>query len=303
MSDELLRRLGEDLAKRREAIDRGEGPPELVRPLDDEERRSVLDGAFARLESDAGGEDETFEDGTPEDEPQQDEAPEDDVPEPVAPVDESHTDEPEAGKDETPEESTQRPETSEKVVPLSAGERSISDDRPGSSLLPILGTVLAIAAAVLIWLGARERAPQTEPERVAALPSYTFTRVVAGDATHRSADDSIPEHVELTPDGRIELELRPAEPVREPVGVAIVARPAAGPPIVTRPSNGVEISANGAVRVRATLRDLVELRPGEWTLSLLVGAPERLPDGPAGLEVGPAPWRTLELRVTVLPPG
>lgn len=249
MSDELLRRLGEDLARRRERVEEGEGPPELVSPLTTDERESVLDGAFARLAE----------------EPKEPEVP-------------------------------QEPEV-DRVVPMTPKE-----ERERSPVIAIVGVVLAVAAALLLWWGTQR--PEPEPELIAALPEFSISRLAAGPATHRAGDDEIPESIELRPDDRIELTLTPAQPVREPVGLVIVARGAeGGPPILVRPERGVQVSPNGAIRIQASLSSLVTLSPGEWTLELLVGPTARLPDEVAELSTDPPPWRSLTVRATVLGPS
>jgi len=194
------------------------------------------------------------------------------------------------------EDATPRDEA-ELVPPISMAER-----RHGSKTALVIGVVLAIAAALVLWRGAATTPTPPEAPLVAALPSYAITQLRAGEAKHRAAPEGVVLEVSSTPHAHFTLVLTPARPVLEPVAVALVARTSGGETRVTRPVEGVQVSANGALQLDGPLDEFIALTPGVWTLELLVGPPETLPEDAEALRRSPTepPWRTLKMQVTIV---
>ncbi|MCH9686363.1 MAG: hypothetical protein K0V04_33330 [Deltaproteobacteria bacterium] len=167
--------------------------------------------------------------------------------------------------------------------------------------LLIAATVLAVAAAVLLWwnLGGRE---PVGSQQLAALPAYAITRLQAGNALDRAADAPVPREIELAADQRIETVITPARPVRTPVTLVVAARSDAGEMKLARPERGFEVSSVGAIRIDAPLDQLLPLALGSWSLALLVGSPGALPrDVEAWRDApDPPPWRTVSVRAKIV---
>ena len=257
--DEILHALGEDLRDRDDRLSRGEAPEALAQLLSNDERSSVLDAAFARL--DAG--------------------------------DDANEDEPEGPDTEKADDAP-----SDNVVPLANAER-----RGRGTAIAVTIAVIAAAAMVLLWLG-MPRSPDRDPGLIASIPTYSVTNLSAGQATDR-ADASPTDRIELRPNGKLDVTLTPKTPFRGALGVAIVARRDGGSAVFARLSEGVQISDNGGIRLRGPLDRFVVLTPGEWTLELLIGPPEALPQSLPELPTSPddAAWRTLSLHATVTSPS
>jgi len=168
--------------------------------------------------------------------------------------------------------------------------------------IAVVGALLAVAAAVLLWWGL----PRTnsDAEVVVSLPRYVVTLLHAGEASHRSAPEAALAWIELAPDGPIELMLTPTTPVREPLAVVLVARRVGEAPTLVRLSEGVEISANGGVRISGRLDRFVTLAAGSWTLEILVGPPTVLPEDGSALSSAPKPppWRKIVVHATIVSP-
>lgn len=237
MSDDLLSVLGR---KQREDLER-EGEPssehDFERPFDADERASILDAVFERVDEVASA----------------------------------------------PEQPSPR-----NVVPLRTRRGALA-----GGLL-----TLAAAAAVVWWVW-----PAGEPELIAAVPAYTFTELEGGVAEVRSdsktaTDVALPE-LRLRPTSKIEWVLTPAEPIRSSVGVALLARSDAGATRFT-PSLAVEVSEDGALRVRGRLDEHVELAPGIWAVTLFIAPPEQLPSDADAAADDPSRWRSLSLRVIIV---
>ena len=138
------------------------------------------------------------------------------------------------------------PAPSAEPVPLAERRRS---------RWPIVGVVVALAAAAVLWLAVRPF------EATADLPEYQFTRVAGGVAEVRGAEDELPTEVELGPDAVIDWVITPAERFEQPVGAALLATaPGAQPQYVRLPL--AQISEQGAVRIQGRLSEHVSLAPG-----------------------------------------
>jgi hypothetical protein len=244
MSDDLLSALGRH---QREDLER-EGEPAseddtLARPFDADERMSLLDAVFERVE----------------------------------PVATGHA-----------ESGSEQPGPSN-VVPLRA--------RRGALVGSLL--TLAAAAAMMVWWAW----PGSEPEQLAMVPAYTFTKLGGGVAEVRSdpnpAIDAAQPELRLRPNSTIDWQLTPAQPIHGPIGVALLAGSDTGSTQFV-PHLAVEVSEQGAVRLRGRLDEHVALGPGIWTITLFIAAPEQLPSSREAAEDDTARWRSLSLRATIV---
>ncbi|MCP3137817.1 hypothetical protein [Pyxidicoccus xibeiensis] len=152
---------------------------------------------------------------------------------------------------------------------------------------------MAAAAALLFVLLPRETPP---------LPGYSLS-VSSEQAVRAGAPaQDVPR---LGPGSRLDVLLRPEETVEGAVEVrAFLLRPgevrAWTPPL--------ERSAEGAVRIRGPVEELLSVPPGEWTLAIAVGRPGTLPEAPeellAGVEEGRAPqegpWKLLTQKLLLV---
>lgn len=135
--------------------------------------------------------------------------------------------------------------------------------------------LVAVAAALVLWLGLRSE------QSVA--PPYAIVSLEAGRAEVRGADE--PERIELTVADSIRMTVAPDGRVDEVPAVAVVARGEDGRGVVRRPDEGVEVDASGSVRIDAVLGRFAAVKPGVYTLEVWIG-----PEGalPADAEVAPS---------------
>lgn len=159
-----------------------------------------------------------------------------------------------------------------------------------------IGAVVAIAAVLVLWLGTT-RGPATSGE---AMPSYAATRLEGGTATMRSAQTELPSALELAPDASIDWIFTPATPVRTPVAAVILAARVGKTPVLVRPA-ALDVSAQGVVRIKGSLGEVLPLSPGTWSLDVLLGEPTRLPDSVAAAEQGGA-WSRVSFEVKIADP-
>jgi hypothetical protein len=150
------------------------------------------------------------------------------------------------------------------------------------------GAAVAAAAAVaaFVLLPAQKGPP---------LPGYSLS--LAGIQELRS-DGAEAEVARLEPGSQLVLVLRPEQAVGGRVEVrAFLFRDGEGrawtPPM--------EVSEDGAVRIRGRVEELLPLSPGEWTLAVAVGRPGEVPDEPREVEPfvrgagtpAPTKWRLI----------
>ncbi len=135
--------------------------------------------------------------------------------------------------------------------------------------------LVAVAAALVLWLGLRSE------QSVA--PPYAIVSLEAGRAEVRGADE--PERIELTVADSIRMTVAPDGRVDEVPAVAVVARGEDGRGVVRRPDEGVEVDASGSVCIDAVLGRFAAVKPGVYTLEVWIG-----PEGalPADAEVAPS---------------
>lgn len=163
-----------------------------------------------------------------------------------------------------------------------------------------LVTVLTSVAAALVlgfwWIASTITA--NNPDAIARLPDYATSSLRGGPASHRS-EPAPSEALSLRASDRIEWDVTPAEPVREPLAVALLAEPTAGPARLV-PEVAAEISESGVVRLRGPLDGFVALEPGAWTLTLIIAAPDLLPRELAELDDEQrSAWQRVSIRVTI----
>jgi HAMP domain-containing protein len=145
-----------------------------------------------------------------------------------------------------------------------SGAKVIAPSRWRSGAL--VGAVLAIAAALALVI-ARPSAQQHD--ELAALPSFTITRLEGGASVMRSDPGSGPLQLRSASDA-IDIVITPGARVHEPLAVVVVARGEDGAPRLVAITELVERSSDGAVRIRGPLDRFVVLAPGTWTLDWVV---------------------------------
>ena len=160
---------------------------------------------------------------------------------------------------------------------------------------PIVGAIVALAAAAVLWLAVRPFGSTPD------LPEYRLTRVAGGVAELRGADDELPAAVELGPNAVIDWVITPAQRFEASVGAALLATgDGAQPQYVRLP--GAQISEQGAVRIQGRLSEYISLSPGDWTLSILIAPPEALPPDVSTARQDPAGrWRVVTIHAAVVP--
>jgi hypothetical protein len=175
-----------------------------------------------------------------------------------------------------------------RVVPLAP--------RRPATRVALVALAATLAAALLLWLALRSPAPPGD-DAIAALPEYVVTQLRGGDATMRSEPSQPPSSIELSPGDAIDWIFTPRSPANGPLGVAVVAMPAAGSPALTRPSD-VSISPDGVVRLRGPIDALGPATAGRYTLHVLVGRPDTLPSTPQ-IAAADGPWSRMTIEVTI----
>jgi hypothetical protein len=181
---------------------------------------------------------------------------------------------------------------------------ALAAEQPGpSNVVPfrarrgaLVGSLLtlAAAAAVVWWVW------PAEPEQIAMVPAYTFSQLDGGVAEVRSDPSSATDtELRLRPNSTIHWVLTPAEPIQGPVGVALLATSDTGSTQFA-PHLEVEVSPQGAMRLRGRLDEHVALAPGSWTVTLFIAPPDHLPSSADAARDDPARWRSLSLRVIIV---
>lgn len=163
-----------------------------------------------------------------------------------------------------------------------------------------IALVLGLAAVVaLVIFGARQLGRTPEPE-LARLPEYATSQLRGGVAVVRGDAPRPDAALVLAASDEIDWVVTPAEPVRDPLEVALLAEPADGEAIFV-PRVDAVMSEAGVVRLRGRLDRFVALGPGSWTLTLLVGGRGELPRELEPARTHEPHWRRATIRVTVTP--
>lgn len=157
----------------------------------------------------------------------------------------------------------------------------------------------AAAAAVIWWVR-----PDGDGEQLTMLPAYTFSELEGGVAQVRSdpskaTDAAVPE-LQLRPSSTIKWVLTPAESVQGSIGVALLARSDSGATQFV-PRLTVLASEHGGLQLRGRLDEHVALAPGSWTVTLFIAPPDQLPSSSGAAEDDSERWRSLSLRVIIVP--
>ena len=169
----------------------------------------------------------------------------------------------------------------DEVAPAPAAH-SPPDGPGGPPRWALLGGVALLAAAIVLGFGLTRRS---------ALPGYQFD-LQAGERTVRGAADD-GGAIELFPDSRIALTLRPAEAVEGPVAVAAFVRQGS---TVTRISPRTTCAPSGACKVEGIIGPLLGDLTGEATLIVVVGRPDTLPEAADVDRAEPRFERTVTVR-------
>ena len=166
---------------------------------------------------------------------------------------------------EAREDSEDSQDSDESEKPDEVKVVGIDSRRPGRVWLAV---ALAAAAAILVAFLLRGSTPADgDPPRVASLPEYQVTQLRGGVAKVRDVPDAPPEEVELRPDSVLDWELAPDRPVRDAVGLVILATmEGAGRTLVPE----VEVSSEGVVRMHGAASSRLPLPAGRWKLELVV---------------------------------
>lgn len=147
------------------------------------------------------------------------------------------------------------------------GERKASRAR----LFAGLGVVLAIAAALVLWIAVPRPGPSD------ALPGYSITSLHGGDSAVRSDPQALDRVLVLeSPDAPIDVVVSPAQAVAVPLAVTLVAS-GAGAAARMVGVEAAEISPSGAVRLRGPLSRFVALDRGAWELAIVVSPRDHVP--------------------------
>ncbi|MEX1369506.1 MAG: hypothetical protein AB1Z98_40640 [Nannocystaceae bacterium] len=162
----------------------------------------------------------------------------------------------------------------------------------------LIGVVVAMAAAVLLWVGLR---PSPTTLGGDGLPSYQATQLRGGASQMRAAEAGVPTRLELEAADRIEWTFTPGTPARQPVAAVLLAVPTEGEPVLT-PLSEAEVSERGVVRLVGSLEDFVRLSPGPWHVTVIIGAPDALPSTTTSATAD-GPWARVELDLVVAEPG
>lgn len=186
-------------------------------------------------------------------------------------------------------------EPSSEVVPL----------RPraaASSRWVVVGTVLAIAAAVsLWWLWPRDPDSGSDAPEIARLELPDYELETEGGLKPNRDTSSEPERaLEYERDSRFEWVLRPQTAVDGPVEVrGFVFSDPAGAGRTLELGALVQIGESGSIRIRGTIAEL-GLATGEFVIALVVGRAGELPEAGLGLDaIERGGWQVARLDLVI----
>ncbi len=161
-----------------------------------------------------------------------------------------------------------------------------------------IAAAIAVAAALLLWLGMRQgTTPAGDP---LALPSYSAARLEGGARTMRSGDDASVTKLELGADDRVEWVFKPETPVTKPLAATVLAVSPAAEPVLS-PVVGATVSPRGVVTVEGPLSEIVPLSPGTWQTTVLIGSPDTVPTA-ADEAAAAGPWARVAFELNVVAP-
>lgn len=148
-----------------------------------------------------------------------------------------------------------------KAVPLAPVR-----ERRGARWAGVTMLALALAAALVLWIGRRDATVQ--------LPGYAITALEGGAADVRSDPRALDRTVVVGRGDAITVVVTPDRPAPAGLGVWLVAR-GAGPAQLVRVD--AAIAPSGAVKFEGPLDRWLTLAPGEWTIEVVVGPADRAP--------------------------
>ena len=158
----------------------------------------------------------------------------------------------------------------------------------------------AVAAALAVVVSVQQPSAPGSP----ALPDYVATEFGGGTTGVRSGAGALGNAVTVAPDDAISWVFTPRSPVHDDLAIAWRAWPA-DPATVEAPStlrrfHNIEVSPDGAVRIRGRMDEVLNVGEGVWNVEFLIGRSVDLPsEVPTPDHDGPRPWQSLTLIVTV----
>jgi hypothetical protein len=179
--------------------------------------------------------------------------------------------------------------------PLTEGEQAtilaaVLGEAPATNVVPLArprtrvrwlagATTLAAAAALLLFVQFGGETGDHGP----ALPSYSLTRASGEMSVRGSEPNDAP--IVLRSDTAIDWTLTPATATREPVDVRVVASQGDTRRWIAS-ETARAVSADGVVRVRGRAGTWLQLPPGAWTLTFVLGRADALPRTVEDFEAG-----------------
>jgi hypothetical protein len=155
--------------------------------------------------------------------------------------------------------------------------RAQAELRPPAKVVPLrrwAAPAAAVMAAAAAWL-LMVRSPAIE-----ALPGYSLQ---ASGGIDKTRGEHHAERLELAPDSRLEVQLRPASDVTGKVELrALLRGPNGTEPIALTP----QVSPQGALRVRVLAREAFGTRTGDHELLLITCRPDACDDALKAAQTG-----------------
>lgn len=171
---------------------------------------------------------------------------------------------------------------------------AVTELRPAGRSQVWVGAIVAMAAALVLWLAlSGERGP-TDP----AWPAYEISRLEGGASVVRSSDEGTPSTLTLRASDTVDAAFSPVSPVNAPTKAVLLATPTSGAARLV-PLPQAEVSASGAVRVRAKVSDILGETLGTWHIQILIGPPESLPRDRAQAERD-GPWARVAFDLEIV---
>lgn len=166
-----------------------------------------------------------------------------------------------------------------------ASEDALGNDAPielaarrGTRTRVVLGSLAALAAAVLLFFVLRAPSGGPVGPPMVSLPSYAITSLHGGVAATRAEHDGHPSEIELRSEGAIDWVMTPQRATRERVALVIIATPDGGrPQLLTPTPTQTTVTSDGVVRLRGKVSQVLGLPPGTWTVELVVTPVSRVP--------------------------
>lgn len=212
----------------------------------------------------------------------------------------------------TPMDEAERDAWVRRLAPHLQAGRSEGEDAGGAAkdgaatLVPLrprrvsitgLTTALAVAAAAVLVVSLSTMSREPDPAArgsISELPEFSL--VVRNQTVHalRSASasaggDGVDRY---QPRSALHWVIQPARATTRLLGLCVLAQrePGAGHDAERRVVRveGVRVSEHGALELRGTVHDTLELDPGRWTLRFIVAEPATLPEDPRDYDRGGA---------------